>query len=419
MGLHPPVHAGCQVTRQARRAVSRTDRVAVLAFVNAYLPGYKSGGPIQTIAGMVDHLGDSIDFSVYTADRDAGDTRAYPGVAVDRWQSRDGARVYYASPAGRSWQPMRRAARAANWQVLYLNSFFNPAFTLQPLALRRLRMIRRTPVVIAPRGELSAGALSLKPGRKRAFIAVVRALRSFRDVVWHASGPDEADEVRRWFGREARVAVAADLRPRRRFSATGEQGAGKRPGELRVAFLSRISPKKNVLGAIEALRHVTGNVQFDIYGPVSRADDRAYWERCAGAAATLPDNLTVAYKGVVPHPDVPATLAKYDLFFLPTLGENFGHAIIDALEVGCPVLLSDRTPWRNLAAARAGRDVGLDDSDGFRRALQDFVDMDHGAWHAWSAGARVYAQAHANSADAIEQNRLLFRKVLGLIPMDA
>ena len=35
-------------------------------------------------------------------------------------------------------------------------------------------------------------------------------------------------------------------------------------------------------------------------------------------------------------------------FLLPTGGENFGHAIFEALSCGVPALISDRTPWRDL-----------------------------------------------------------------------
>ena len=43
-----------------------------------------------------------------------------------------------------------------------------------------------------------------------------------------------------------------------------------------------------------------------------------------------------------------ATISEYNLFVLPTLGENFGHVIIEALTLGIPVLLSDRTPWTSI-----------------------------------------------------------------------
>jgi glycosyltransferase involved in cell wall biosynthesis len=45
---------------------------------------------------------------------------------------------------------------------------------------------------------------------------------------------------------------------------------------------------------------------------------------------------------------------------LPSRGENFGHIVPEAWAAGCPVLVSDRTPWRNLAQQGVGWDLPLE-----------------------------------------------------------
>ena len=65
--------------------------------------------------------------------------------------------------------------------------------------------------------------------------------------------------------------------------------------------------------------------------------------------------------GEVKHEKLHALLHEYDVMLLPTLGENFGHAIIEALDAGLPVVISDRTPWRNLEQAGVGADLPLED----------------------------------------------------------
>ena len=54
-------------------------RKRVLVCAPHYLPGYKCGGPIRSIANMVKGLGSHFDFFVVTRDRDATDTESYPG----------------------------------------------------------------------------------------------------------------------------------------------------------------------------------------------------------------------------------------------------------------------------------------------------------------------------------------------------
>lgn len=100
------------------------------------------------------------------------------------------------------------------------------------------------------------------------------------------------------------------------------------------------------LGAIDALKKIKSQVVFDIYGP---AEDQNYWAQCQESAKLLPQNIRFQYCGALQPMQVPDKLAEYDLFFLPTLGENFGHVIAEALSSGLPVLISDTTPWRDLA----------------------------------------------------------------------
>ena len=80
-------------------------RPSILAFNKFYLPGYRAGGPIRTLANMVDRLSDDFAFRIVTLDRDAGEREPYPGVVRDTWLAVGRAQVLYLDPAGVS---MRR-----------------------------------------------------------------------------------------------------------------------------------------------------------------------------------------------------------------------------------------------------------------------------------------------------------------------
>ncbi|MFZ9090683.1 MAG: glycosyltransferase, partial [Planctomycetaceae bacterium] len=82
----------------------------------------------------------------------------------------------------------------------------------------------------------------------------------------------------------------------------------------------------------------------------------------------------------------------------PTQGENFGHAIFESLAVGTPVLISDQTMWRELAAQSAGWDLSLDDLSSFSEALQEFARMDPATRHTWRRNAhRIATEFFAKS----------------------
>jgi glycosyltransferase involved in cell wall biosynthesis len=62
----------------------------------------------------------------------------------------------------------------------------------------------------------------------------------------------------------------------------------------------------------------------------------------------------VTYRGELPHKDVKTTFGSYELFYFPTLGENFGHVIAESLSSSCPVLCLDTTPWTDTLRSGGG-----------------------------------------------------------------
>jgi len=343
----------------------------ILTFVAWYLPGFKAGGPLQSIANLVDRLGDEFTFRIVTGDRDMGDTKPYPDIRPGTWQQVGKAQVCYLSPELQRLRPIARLLQDTPHDVLYLNSFFTPRFTTLPLLARRLGLAPRCPTVIAPRGEFSEGALALKTRKKRVFMAASRATGLHSGLTWQASTEHEAADIRRTMGPVAPdIRVASDLP--RRVPPTAQM-AQRNPGEpLRVVFLSRISPKKNLLFALEVLAQVRVPVTFSIYGPKEDAD---YWHRCEEAIKALPPNVRAHYCGRLDPAQVIPTLRAHDLFFLPTLGENYGHVIAEAFQAGLPVLLSDQTPWRGLQEAGIGADLLLGDTTPFTRYIETFAKM--------------------------------------------
>ena len=390
-------------TGAAPAVVPGPARPRVVALVDYYLPGFRAGGPIRTLANTVAHLGGELAFTLVTRDRDLGDAAPYPGMEGGGRRTEGGAEVVYLPPSA-GMRDLARAIRAERPEVLYLNSLFSPAFTLRPLLLWKAGRLGRVPVVLAPRGELSPGALAIKAGKKTAFLRAARASGLYRGVTWQASGADEAEHIRHWFGAAARIVVAPDLPPPVPHAAPPPRA--KRPGELRIAFLSRVSRKKNLDGALALLRGIGPGVRLDVYGP---EEDAAYAAECHALAAALAPEVEVAFHGAVAHEEVPGRLAESHLFFLPTHGENFGHVVLEALLAGCVLLLSDQTPWRGLEARGVGWDLPLAQPERFREALRACVAMDDAEFRARSLRAREMGEAYAADAQVVDATRRLLR----------
>ena len=84
------------------------------------------------------------------------------------------------------------------------------------------------------------------------------------------------------------------------------------------------------------------NIVFDVFGFV---DDDAYFERCKSKIKKHGLRHTIQFYGPVDASLVREVFEQYDLYVLPTLGENFGHTIYESLSVGTPVLCSNNTMW--------------------------------------------------------------------------
>jgi glycosyltransferase involved in cell wall biosynthesis len=275
-----------------------------------------------------------------------------------------------------------------------------------PLMARAANTNRQKGVILAPRGEFSPGALQLKWLRKRVFIEAARRLPVYKNLTWHASSRLEEGDIRRLFGSKAAVRVALDIsRPECRAADLGRTGTNKIPGALRIVFLSRIVPKKNLLTALRMLKDIQGAIEFNIYGP---PEDASYWNLCLEEIHTLPRNIGVEFHSLADHSTVEAIFSTHHLFLFPTLGENYGHVIYEALSAGCPVLISDRTPWRGLARTGAGWDFPLEQPELFRTALAHCVALTDSQFQAASASARAFAHSFINSHDLLAAHLALF-----------
>lgn len=392
----------------------RHHRSSILVQVDAYLPGYRAGGPIRSISAIVEQLGDEYSWRIICPDRDIGDRQPYPGVTPDAWCTVGKAQVFYASKRMlRPWHLLRLIKRTPH-DLLYLNSFFSPVFSITPAIGQWLGLLPRRPLLIAPRGEFSSSALALKAYKKRPFIALAEVLGLYRNVFWHCSTPRELDDLR------ARVEIASDAGfiARNSFVAqdlVAHQSPGQgqvpvvRSSGLNVAFLSRISPMKNLEFALSVMAHVNVPVQFNIYGP---EEDAAYASACRALAAQLPPHVHATFHGPVAPDAVVHVLAQNDVFLLPTRGENFGHVIVEAWQAGLPVLISDQTPWRSLHEMNLGWDLPLTAPEAFVRVLDDVALWSQEKRREVSDICRAKAMAILDDRDAVDASRRMFNAVL-------
>lgn len=378
----------------------------VLAFNRHFLPGFRAGGPIRTLINMTDRLGDYFTFLIVTQDRDLGDSERYPNIHTESWNTVRKAQVRYLPTHAVTLGALQRLIQEAAPHVIYLNSFFDPLFTQRILWLKWLGRLTHVSVVLAPRGELSLGALTIKSTRKKIYLCFTRMFGLHRGLVWQASSELEGADIRRSlpFVPKSTIKVARNLAPVA-CTAAATTRIHQLSEPLRVCFLSRIVPKKNLDFALSCLRTVEAEVRFTIFGP---REDAKYWALCEEIMTSLPINVTVCYAGEIANHRVQCVLAQQDLFFFPTRGENYGHVIHEALAAGLPVLISDTTPWDGVVGRGVGWVLPLAEKEAYARIIDNVATWTPAKFEAVRYTAADYAAECAEDYDVLKANERLF-----------
>jgi glycosyltransferase involved in cell wall biosynthesis len=361
----------------------------VLVCAGSYLPGYKSGGPIRSIANIVSTLSDQFDFYVVTRDRDATDASCYPSVTPDKWCRVGNAHVLYCSSPGPA--VLRRAFRETRPSLIYLNSFHD-SFTRILIGLRRMGAFGSTPVLLAPRGEFSAQALKLKRFKKTLYRHTAKLIGLHEHLNWHVTSVREKDDL-------LKVAPGRGLHPDSVYvvgnlsvlAAVSTPHIAKQRGAVKLAYIARMSEIKNLGFLMKLLPDVRGQIELNLFGAVEKGD-AGYWRACMAQVSGLPGNIKVRYQGALDHSLIPQVLHEHHFFILPTKSENFCHSAVESFANGTPVILSDETPWIGLAETHAGFDIPLFDRERWVAIVQMCVDMDQAVYKAYLSGAMEYGR---------------------------
>lgn len=387
-----------------------TSRPRVLVSIPHFLPGEKAGGSVRCVANVVTALSREFRFEIVTSDSDWGDRVPYRGLLRDRWLRRGGYAIryvssWYASPPGWIWM-LRRVSPAA----LLVNDLFAFRYAIVPMLAARLCRRSGIPIVLIPHGQLKPSALRIKPRKKQLFLWLARRTGFYDGVLWLATSVAEREEVVAAFP-HARVRVAQPFalplsspgRPRVR---------PKVPHGARLAFVARLVPNKCLHSLLEALRLVDGDVELTVAGP---REDEDYAQHCERTAESLPANVRVAFVGALSHIQVQALWAEHDLFVLPTLGENFGYVIYEALLGGCPVVVGANTPWTPWLDERGG--WSLEDPTNvpaLRAAVQRCLDAGEADWDSRRSAAQAVAYRAVDIDAAVRSYREAFLCVINV-----
>lgn len=367
-----------------------------------YLPGYKAGGPIRSVSNFIAHLKEEFEFSIVTRDADYCTLTPYQKIKSDEWNFiGDGTRVFYFSKAKLNYNNLKKILSKEKYDTLYLNSFFSFYFTILPLII--LWGKKKSPkIILAPRGMLASTALQIKPLKKYFYLLLFNFLGLSKKIIFHASSEEEKNEIEKRI-RKVKIEIAPNLTLKNtlhKFSSIK-----KTNGLVKLINIARIAPEKNLIYALEILKQVKGNVEFDFFGTIY---NQKYWNECRKVLQELPKNIKANFRGEIEYEKIISAFQNYHFMLMPTLGENFGHIIFESLNSGIPVIISNKTPWKNLEEKKIGWDIQLNEKEKFISTIEKCSIMNQEEYNLWSENSFGYAKLFSENAEAFKANKKLF-----------
>ena len=359
-----------------------------------YWPLYKAGGPVQSLFNLAHACQKFAQFVFLSKSTDIDGSSPLHSLLINRWQrGLHQEEILYLKKI--SAFSILRAIRDSKPDLIYVNGIFHWHTSLIGLLLAR---IHGSKVVISPRGMLQSWALERGRYKKLLYIFIFKLLVRKNDI-WHATDEQEKFDIQRVFGGRVSTFLAPNIP--RGISKSVPLELDKTSQKIKLVFLSLINANKNLHLVIDAVSRLSEKFSLDIFGPII---DEQYWKNCLNRMGKAGN---ISYKGAVPPWEVSTVLSQYHFFILPTQGENFGHAIFDALASGVPVIVSKNCPWRDLENQRAGFYIEDLNSTGVQDALVKAHSLTEMQYHEIRQSSASYAAQYISSRDYLTEYSFL------------
>ena len=373
----------------------------IVVFIDWFTPGFKGGGSVRSYSNLVQHLSPYFDFYFITRDTDYCEIEPYSTVKSNQWNVlNDSLQVFYISKEKLSYNFLNSVLKTIDYDYAYVNGIFSKFFSIYPLLI-----LRKTnkPTIVATRGMLASSALGIKSFKKKPFLLFASLIGLYQKVLFHATNKKEKQDILSALGKNNKVKIAPNL-PKIRFEQPIEY-IDKKPGEIKLISLARISPEKNFEQLFKLLRQQTGNITLDLYGT---KDNQNYWLICEKLINSMPTNITINYCGVIDPIFIEETIKKVHFMISLTLGENFGHVILESFMANRPIIISDQTPWKNLKDKNVGWDLDLNNNIIINDTINDAINMGQEEFNTMVNSCNSFAQSILDDKESVQHSMNLF-----------
>lgn len=222
------------------------------------------------------------------------------------------------------------------------------------------------PCLLAPHGMLEPGALEFSKWKKQIAMLLFQKKALNLVTAFMATAPEEAKNLAPFVAGKTifQSPPGVDMPEASQVRDWGVEEEVKT-----MLFLSRVHPKKNIISLVKAFSELDPpGWEFLIAGP----DEKNYSTEVSNYIEQVGLTQRVKMLGPIFGAEKVELFKKSSFFALPSLSENFGIVVAEALSYGIPVLTTEATPWGVLNKQGLGWWTATDDEsikNGLKAAL--------------------------------------------------
>lgn len=310
--------------------IQKEPSLNILTIVPSYKPAYVYGGPIRSIGMLCETFAQAgHNPVVFTTNANGAENLS---VHLGRPYDVNGVAVTYfkrltKGTSNFSLSLVRRMlSRKGQFDIIHLQSWGNPLVMTCALLL----LVRGIIPIISPRGTLTQFTFQYRKSMRKKMVHYLVGKYLLERSVIHVTSQQEREEMAA-FVNPKRIYIIPNLLeiPNQVY------GKPEKSDSLSIVFIGRIDPVKNLEMLLQVLNE---KINFPFNLTIAGEGDHAYVQKLK---SRIPDRMNIVWAGNIDGEEKYKLLAKSDLCVLPSITENYGNVVIEALSQGTPSLISN------------------------------------------------------------------------------
>jgi glycosyltransferase involved in cell wall biosynthesis len=260
------------------------------------------------------------------------------------------------------------------------------------------------PYIITPRGMLYPQDLAKGKLKKSIFLKLFLFTDLQKAACIHATCTEEMEHLRN-LGVKSPVAVIPNP-----VDIVGIEQPVTVKTKLRVGYLGRVHPRKNIERLIYAWNQLQNNVndgELIIIGD----GDKQYLDFLKQESKRL-QLSNVIFTGFLSGNEKEKTLNSLSFLVVPSDFENFGNIVPEALVKGIPVITSKGTPWQELNTHHCGWWID-NDVDTIAKTLKEAVSLPENEYRQMGIRGQKLIKENYSMEIVSQKMILLYQWILG------